>query len=98
MAVSATSRTVRAFWDAIECIERNGMITYIVELSGRSMIAMNQIFTASGLTPYTEYTFRVAGTTIAGRGPFSDTMYFTTAEDGNDSIFITMMILFITLL
>ena len=86
MAVSATSRNIRASWDAIECIERNGLITYTVELSGRAMVVMKQTFTASGLTPYTEYTFKVAGTNVAGIGPFSDTMYITTAEDGNDSI------------
>ena len=91
MTTSATSKNVSASWDDIECIERNGMITnYVVEfqeLSGGviSGEVMNQTFTASGLTPYTWYTLRVAGVNIAGRGTFSDIVFVTTAEDGNNS-------------
>ena len=87
-------------WDTIDCIERNGVITsYSVEFQeeGGADIpgeVMGQSFTASGLTPNTSYTFRVAGVNANGTGPFTDaiTIYtdtmiivtFTT-EDTRDS-------------
>ena len=76
-------------WGAIECIERNGEITgYTVEFQERGGAivhgeVMGQTFTASGLTPHVEYTFRVAGHNSNGRGPFSNTTTITTDQDGN---------------
>ena len=66
-----TARSVSVSWNEIECIERNGMITnYTVEFSslGGSVIpgvlmVNERRFTASGLTSFTKYTFRVAGVT-----------------------------------
>ena len=84
---STTSRSVSVSWDAIDCIERNGVITgYTVEFQeqGGARIpgeVMNQTFTTSGLTPHTNYTFRVAGVNGKGTGPFS-THIITTNEDG----------------
>ena len=75
-------------WDSIECIERNGVITgYTVELKeqGGDMIpgeVVNQTFNASGLTPYVNYTFRVAGVNSDGTGPFSNITTITTDQDG----------------
>ena len=75
-------------WDPIACIERNGEITgYAVEFQeqGGARIlreeVVNQSFTASGLHPYTNYTFRVAGVNINGTGPFSNTIIITTGEE-----------------
>ena len=88
---SVTSRSVTIIWNNIDCIERNGEITnYIVvfqEWDGATISGevdmMNRTFTASELTPHTNYTFRVAGVNINGTGPFSDNTIISTAEDGN---------------
>ena len=70
------------------CKERNGMITgYAVEFQeqGGARIpgeVVGRTFTASGLTPHTNYTFRVAGNNINGTGPFTDTIAILTNEDG----------------
>ena len=83
-----TSRSVNVTWDVIECIERNGIITnYTVvfnELDGTAIPGevMGQSFTATELTPYTSYTFQVAGVSINGAGPFSDVTTILTDEDG----------------
>ena len=75
-------------WDSIECIERNGVITdYTVEFQeqGGARITgevVNQTFTASGLTPYVNYTFRVAGVNSDEMGPFSNITIITTDQDG----------------
>ena len=34
--------------------------------------------TVTGLSPSTEYQFRVAAVTVSGRGPYSDTVYCST--------------------
>ena len=78
-------------WTQISCIERNGPITnYTVEFQevGGALIpgvVMNRTFTASGLTPYTNYTFRVAGVNDNGTGPFSNVTSILTEEEGNHS-------------
>ena len=85
---SVTATSVNVSWNEIECIERNGMITnYTVEFSslGGSVIAgvlmvNERRFTASGLTPFTNYTFRVAGINSNGEGPFSDIITIETAK------------------
>ena len=76
-------------WDAIDCIERNGVITgYEVEFQrvGGAAITdgevVGQTFTASGLQPFTNYTYQVAGVNSEGRGPFSDLITIRTNEDG----------------
>ncbi len=43
---------------------------------------VNRTFTASGLTPHTNYTFRVAGANINGTGPFTGNISTPTDEDG----------------
>ena len=86
---SVTTRSTSVSWNEIECIERNGMITnYTVEFSslGGSVIpdvlmVNERRFTASGLTPFTNYTFQVAGVNSIGTGPFSDLITIQTVED-----------------
>ena len=89
MEFSTTQNTVVVYWDPIECIERNGIITdYIVEFQqeedGASISGylVDRSFTAIELSPATLYTFRVAGVNIKGTGPYSDTIYITTEEGG----------------
>ena len=84
-----TARSVSLSWNEIECIERNGMISnYTVEFLslGGSVIAgvlmvNERRFTANGLTPFTNYTFRVAGVNSNGAGPFSVPTIIETPED-----------------
>ena len=45
---------------------------------------INRTFTASGLTPHTNYSFRVAGVNGNGTGPFTNVMLILTDEDGNN--------------
>lgn len=84
---SKTSRTVSIFWMPIICSQCNGPITnYLVDFQSFdgfsiSGSVINETFTASGLTPYTNYTFRVAGVNDNGTGPFSDTITILTDED-----------------
>ena len=86
---TAASRSVSVSWTTIDCIERNGVITgYEVEFRRVDGTAttdgevVGQTFTASGLQPYTVYTFQVAGVNSEGRGPFTDTIIIPTDEDG----------------
>ena len=44
----------------------------------------NQMFTASGLQPFTNYTFRVAGVNSEGRGPFTDPITLLTRGESNE--------------
>ena len=77
-------------WDTIECIERNGIITgYRVifqEQGGADVLGntstVNRTFSAEELTPYTNYTFQVAGVNDAGTGNYTTEITITTAEDG----------------
>ena len=86
----ASSRSVDVSWGAIECIECNGGITdYTVvfqeqggaEIPGEVNV-MDRTFTASGLTPHVNYTFRVAGVNSAGTGPLSQAVVILTDEEG----------------
>ena len=74
----------------IDCIERNGVITnYTVvfrEQGGAvntgEVNVMDRTFTASGLTPHTNYIFRVAGVNSNGTGPYSNDITVLKDEDG----------------
>ena len=82
-----TSRRVILSWPLVDCLERNGVITgYTVEFreEGGAMIpgeVEGQTFTARGLTPHTNYTFRVAGVNSNGTGPFSDIFIISTKKE-----------------
>ncbi len=86
---SSTSRSISVIWRNIDCIERNGNITgYVVEFQRVDGTAttdgqvVGQTFTASGLRPFTNYTFRVGGVNSAGMGPFTNAITIRTDEDG----------------
>ena len=87
---STTSRSVSVSWSTIECIEHNGEITnYRVVFQEQcgavipgEVNAMERTFTASGLTPHTNYTFRVAGVNSNGTGPYTNISGILTDEDG----------------
>ena len=93
MTHSTISRNVSVSWSTIECIERNGEITnyaavfqeqggFIYMIPGEVNV-MDRTFTASRLTPHTNYTFRVAGVNSNGTGPYTNTTAIQTDEDGN---------------
>ena len=85
-----TSTRFNINWHPIDCIERNGAITnYTVVFQEQSgaMIpgevnVMDRTFTASGLTPHTNYIFKVAGVNSNGTGPYSNDITVLTDEDG----------------
>ena len=87
---STTSRSVSVSWSTIECIGRNGEITnYMVVFQEQvgavipgEVNAMDRTFTATGLSPYTNYTFRVAGVNSNGTGPYTNISTILTDEDG----------------
>ena len=84
---STTSRSIQVSWDPIECRERNGEITgYVMEwmeLGGTVMLSnvTGRNFTSTDLTPFTLYTFRVAGVNINDTGTFSNIHTNSTDED-----------------
>ena len=90
MATQVTSRTVQVTWDTIECIHRNGLITdYEVRIreddSGDIVVddmvdSDTTTSMASGLRPFTSYTFQVAGVNVDGTGVFS-VIPINTLED-----------------
>ena len=71
-------------WDAIECTQRNGIITVEFQEQGGARIpgeVVGQNFTASGLTPATHYTFQLAAVNRNGTGPFTTATIILTDED-----------------
>ena len=90
LTYSVTSTTVNLNWRQIDCIERNGVITnYTVVFQDKGGVVIpgevnviGQTFTASGLTPHTNYSFRVAGVNSNGTGPYSNDITVLTDEDG----------------
>ena len=90
MTPSTTSRSVSVSWSTIECIERNGEITnytVVFQEQGGAVIpgevnVMDRTFTANGLTPHTNYTFKVAGVNIIDTGPYSTITFIRSIEDG----------------
>ena len=84
VAANTTSSNVMVTWDPIACIECNGEITsYTVEFNGTRIqgVVIEQSFTADGLRPFADYTFRVAGVNINGTGPFTNTITISTGEE-----------------
>ena len=87
VVISMASRSINVTWDTIECIEGNGIITgytVVFQEQGGANVPGNtvdRIFSATELTPFTNYIFQVAGVNDAGTGPFS-VLTITTNEDG----------------
>ena len=92
MTYTVNSTSVNFDWRQINCIERNGVIidyTVVFQEQGGAVIpgevnVMDTTFTASGLTPHTNYIFRVAGVNSNGTGPYSNDITVLTAEDGKN--------------
>ena len=87
MSPTFSSRSITVNWNEIPCIQRNGrIIRYEVEFGPSGGVTTSMIsgrsFTASGLTPFTNYTFQVRGVNSADPGPYSDLINITTSEDG----------------
>ncbi len=86
MITSTTTTSVNVSWDAIDCIERNGVITdyaVVLQEQGGARIpgeVVDQTFSAEHLRPFTTYLFRVAGVNSIGTGPFI-TITIHTNED-----------------
>ena len=87
LSYTVTSTSVNLNWLDIDYIERNGVITnYTVVFQEQGgapgeVNVMDRTFTASGLTPHTNYIFRVAGVNSNGTGPYSNDTMVTTEED-----------------
>ncbi len=86
MPTIITYRSITVTWDTITCIERNGIITsYTVEFGSSGNPTMRTgitalTFTANGLTPFTNYTFQVAGVNSVNTGMYSNIISITTNE------------------
>ena len=97
---TVTSTSVVINWLEIDCIERNGVITdytVVFQEQGGAVITgevnvMDRTFTTSGLTPHTNYIFRVAGVNSNGTGPYSNDIIALTDEDGKIYIYCTIII------
>ena len=84
--VEVTSTSITIQWDQVPCIEQNSEITgYIVRYSnstGETQMAAvqnSQMFTASGLTPNTAYSFQVAAVNSDDEvGPYSSILEINT--------------------
>ena len=84
--VEVTSTSITIQWDQVPCIEQNSEITgYIVRYSnstGETQMAAvqnSQMFTASGLTPNTAYSFQlVAVSSNDDVGPYSSPLEIST--------------------
>ena len=86
---STTPRSITVTWDEIECIERNGVITgYEVRFRRQGETGtidgqqVGRTFMASGLRPFTNYEFEVAGVNDRGSGLFTGVIPISTDEDG----------------
>ena len=87
----------------IDCIERNDVITnytVVFQEQGGAVIpgevnVMDRTFTASGLTPRTNYIFRVAGVNSNGTGPYSNGITIPTDEDSKLQIHYESIVLFL---
>ena len=106
-----TLTSVNINWLQIDCIERNGAITnytVVFQEQGGAVIpgevnVMDRAFTASGLTPHTNYIFRVAGVNSNGTGPYSNDITVLTDEDGKmyttviiESVFFSWYVICLT--
>ncbi len=84
------STSISLTWTEIDISERNGVITsYIIQYGEGTYrnILINTLSNATthlitGLKPFTQYTFTVAGVNSVNTGPFSNTTIVVTAKEG----------------
>lgn len=96
MTAASQSRSISLTWDENDCL---GQLTgYAVEfgpLGGTTDIIVienaTRSFTESGLTPGTNYIFRVAGVSPVGIGVYSDAITVETVEEGE--LFVQLLLL-----
>ena len=89
--------SINLYWLQIDCIERNGEITnytVVFQEQGGDVIpgevnVMDRTFTTSGITPHTNYIFRVAAVNSNGTGPYSNDLTVLTDEDGKSVMNVT---------
>ena len=93
LSTTVLSTSITVGWYPVECIERNGVIgNYTVRfgpeggVQSESTVQSGGIdvagtYNASGLIPFTRYSFEVAAVNSAGTGPFTATL--TVETDGN---------------
>ena len=93
-STTVLSTSITVGWNPVECIERNGIIdNYTVRfgpeggVQNESTVQSGGIgvpgtYNASGLTPFTNYSFEVAAVNSAGTGPFNPQIIVETAEAG----------------
>ena len=87
--LATSSSTAVLTWAPPEVTLRNGeIILYTVNVSVVESEEMFQLTSPSvelelsSLRPYHTYMFEIAGSTIAGEGPFSEAISVLTPEDG----------------
>ena len=90
---STTLFSITIQWSEVECLEQNSAITgysvrYGMTVTVNVTGASNRMFTATGLTPYTNYTFEVAAVSDSGTGPFASTTMETNIHDGGPHRFV----------
>ena len=98
-SVNKGSTWIHVAWDIPVADDRNGiLISYIIGVTPRSGIIPVHLpnptfhtpdlitYNITGLSPGTEYTVRVAASTVNGTGPFNTGSRFSTSDDRECSI------------
>ncbi len=89
-ASTIMSTSISLTWTEIDVSERNGVITsYIIQYgegTNRNILINTQsnatTHLITGLKPFTQYTFTVAGVNSVNTGPFSNITIVVTAKEG----------------
>ena len=84
-----SSRSVSLTWDPPHFEDRNGVITgYTINITSLETMESFELLSASNnltadlLTPFSTYSFKIAGQTVIGVGIFSTAITVMTPEDG----------------
>ncbi len=93
-ASTIMSTNITLTWTEIDCLEGNGVITsYIIQYgegTNRNITINTQsnatTHLITGLKPFTQYTFTVAGVNSVNSGPFSNRTIVVTAKEGEYNI------------
>ena len=90
MVTSVNPASLRVSWKPPPGIDRNGLITYIIQytrVGSSDMMSVNvnsgTTLIISGLVAYVDYSVTVAARTVNGTGPFSNpAIVGRSGEDG----------------